>query len=265
MSPIQLHLQGTIIRAEIVKARNVPSKHTGQPLRVLNVEFYTGSESELDRVTSLSSDRKPFQVKQDSGEPLGKFKAGRTSYSYQDQRSDAKHLWELEEIEELNVQNLVLADLAVVPYRYEEEFDDRGLHIKANVRLTGEEEERLRVLPHYFQVIRRGISDEPIEMRFGQLVWSRQEGDDFKMQLILVDRAYDEPRPLPRPFDPELNNVERMLVETNESLRALLFMLEDKGVLAKSEVEKLTQPSDESLKNRYKELFRVRDLDEWQD
>ena len=265
MSLIQLHLKETIIRAEVVKARKVPSEHTGLPLRRLSVEFSTESQLELDGVTSLLHDLQPFQVKQRNGELLGKFKVGQTSYSYHDQSSGAKHVWELEEIEELNVQGLVLADLTVAPYQYKEEFTDQGLCITAKVRLTEEEEARLRALPNYFQVVRKGIKDEPREMRFGHLIWSRQEGEDFKMQLILVDRSYDEPRPLHALFDPELGNVRRMLVETNESLRALMAMLENKGVLAKSEVEKLTQPSDKTLENRYKEFFRVRDLDEWED
>ena len=59
------------------------------------------------------------------------------------------------------------------------------------VELSQDEEERLHALPKYFEVIRKGINENPRSMRFGQLLWAKK-GEKSRIQLFLVDTAYDE-------------------------------------------------------------------------
>jgi hypothetical protein len=57
----------------------------------------------------------------------------------------------------------------------------------------------------------------------------------------------------------------RMVIRTEESLRALISGLERKGLLTTSEKEQISQVSEKDLGNRHKELFRVPDIDKWEE
>ena len=72
---------------------------------------------------------------------------------------------------------LVVDDIELRPRWYEEQVDGEGLVIETIVEVEAEARRRLHALfggAGYFPVVRRGLSDAPVEMRFGMTGWSER-------------------------------------------------------------------------------------------
>jgi hypothetical protein len=170
-------------------------------------------------------------------------------------------------MEDLQATQLVIDGWALTPYKYKEEIDDEALIVQARVQLSAEEYKRLFELPTYFSVVRKGIDDEPREMRFGQCLWSESD-DKYKIQLYLVEKRLDDSkRGLGHSFlEPQSSNDAGRIVRSAILLDRLIDSLIHKGVLSAEESEKLRQIDDElQVDLEMAKRNRVSDLDKWLD
>lgn len=261
---MKIQLGDYIINANIEGDQLFFSKHTGAPLRRVNISFRAKGEDTHEEIQRLLEETGEVVSLNENDEPDGQWKAIQRSFSYQQGRPYYDYQWELEGKEELKIEEIVLGDVAFKPYLYKEKFDyDDLLIIKARVSLTLEEFGRLKALflgEQYFQVIRKGISNESREMRFGKALWSEQD-DTVKFQIYLVDRAKDEDGKLGI-FQPEMRNIQSMLARTTECFLELLSVLVEKEVLTSEEQDRIKTVSQERMLNRVLKFDQVDDLDE---
>lgn len=265
MSRVLLKAGDVTIRPELLSEGSLISPHTGRPLARLEVTFRSENETDHDLVTSVASSGALVDLLGSDGTPQKKFKVGENSHSFQVGVRGNTYNWELIEKEEFTLQSLALADLILIPYRYHEEFNThRELEIEARIEISADAENKLRSLPPYFPVVRRGISTEPVEMRLGRLNWARLPEARFKVILRLYDKRTYERESTPQLFQPELFHMQEMLLLQSETLRALLSNLESKGVLTRAEKEAITTVSEATLQERYKEFDEVVDIDKYE-
>jgi hypothetical protein len=137
------------------------------------------------------------------------------------------------------------------------------LTIDTFVELSEGEEKRLRALPTYFRVVRKGIHDDAREMRFGQILWSKKENEDkFRLRLTLVGQALDACGDRHHFLEPQFGKVGRYHNCYTPSLRALLDRLVAKGVLSSEEVDAIHAVDKGAADREFQQLFRVDDVDE---
>ena len=192
------------------------------------------------------------------------------SYSYSDGSDIRTYRWSLEEKEELRIDKLVLGDLELSPYQYEEEIKDDVLTIKARFHLTMAELTSVHALMRggeCFSVVRKGINPEPRMMRLGRGLWSQDE-DEVKQELILVDQVFDTRREFSRRGGFERlhigpANVEAVLSEKGGALEELIELLVEKGVLSASDRERIDNAISERAWQLRTQFQRVHNLDEW--
>lgn len=228
------------------------------------MQFAAASENEKRSVDEFIKKQEPVQT--DFGTKTAMlWRVGENSTSYSDSTPLTTFSWELLQIEELKIETLAVGELELRPYKYHEDFGYKDvLTIFARVELTEPEEEQLHKQPVYFQVVRKGVNDVPREMRFGQMLWSKKEGDEKRrVQLILVDKAFDDDGPHRGFMEPQFGNVAATAAAVRTSVSALLDKLVTKGVLSDEEAALIRVVGKESIRKELWENDRVDDLDEW--
>jgi len=204
-----------------------------------------------------------------AGEITGNWKIADSSFFVlgSEHNPEYYHVIEIEEVEELKVEKLMLNDLVLCPYFYEEEFDCDDLSIKARVLVTAEQDERIRSMMRdqdYLSVVRVGLCDQPREMRFSKTVLWSQHRDGIKYEIILVDRSYDErDRPLARLFQPQMSRMQEMVATQAEIIEEMMAILKDRGLLSGEEVERLKSRAEFKAIDRAREFYRVKDIDDF--
>jgi len=179
-----------------------------------------------------------------------------TDYSYE---------LRIDEREVLQIEALVVDGMEMRPTRFEETVDSDGaVHIGAQVLVDDDTRDRLHELTvreGYFPVIRRGISDAPVEMRCGMCAWS-QHDDGTKYLLALVDKRYDEPRRSSANIvELYRQNRTNTLVFRAELLEELLLRLVDKGIFTDAEIEAARAAAEARVPKRHRRLFQSTDVD----
>jgi hypothetical protein len=260
---IQLKAADLTIVSELLENDFYISQSTDKKLGRLRVQFEAN-----DGQTRAAEDfiNTKQTVETNSGtDTATRWRIGNHSNSYSNNSPRTTFTWELLQVEDLTIDKLLIEGWELNPYKYSEEFEGKGvLTIHARVELLNDEQERLRKLPLYFQVVRRGINDTGREMRLGQLLWSKKEPEDkYRMSLILVDRAYDSSGLKHGMFEPRFGNVAENAALVRLRLAALLDKLVEKGVLSGDEVKAIRVVDDERLNTELREIDRVNDLDEW--
>jgi hypothetical protein len=261
---VQLKAGELPITAELLEREVLASQSTGKELIRLQVRFESENDDDTVAVEDFINSEQFVQTDADNPSKERRWKIGQHSNSYREGAPETTFSWELFEVEDIKISKLVIAGSEYTPYKYSEEFDNKGrLTIEARVELTEVQESKTRKLKPYFQVVRKGVNDTPREMRFGQMVWSKKD-DRYRMNLLLVDKAYDEPASRGF-FQPQFSNIEDSVAISLVGLRSLLDKLVDKGVLSAAERDAI---SDVEKTERDKEIWefdRVADLDEWLD
>ena len=263
MAEIIVKADEATIAATLVKAETFTSLHTGANLRRLTCSFDARGPQQKQMIANLLKKRPRFQVGA-GGPPDGSWALGATSYSDVQGGETETHQWELTEDEQIKVDALQLGDNEFTPTHYKETFDDSGiLTIIARVRLSREDLEKIKALPPYFSVLRKGLNPAPREMRFGRGPWSPHDGFT-KASLTLVDRKGDSPR-RPGMLEPLLSNIEVMLVAANERIKILTEALEAKGVTEPALWDGFQKRLEARLAGPLSELWCVGDVDGWLD
>ena len=238
------------------------SLHTGRDLVELH-GWITTADAEMHRTladTLRSLDDRPVSAWDEAGEFSGRWCVSWNSYG----ESAGVHTYTvlLREAEELTLDVLLVDGLQLHPYEYREQVAGEGLILHAKVEGTDETLQRLRELVRSgatLPVVRRGINEEPREMRFGVAQWSRME-DRTKCRLVLVDRDLGES-----------GHAELVRVEEENSRAALGFhgnflerlaeLLVDRGILSRAELQALREEVRDAPGIARRDLWRVADVD----
>jgi hypothetical protein len=267
---LQLHLlhEPEEVRAEDLEP--MVSPHSGRRLRRVEIRFKTQEEDskEVNRRLLRARDRDGALVDASGTQWL----VTSNSYSFQNGGEVHSHHAELQELEELRVERLEFLGLSVTPTVFEEEYDD-VIVISAIVEpdaeldaalereiTTSQQNEELR----YFDVVRVGISDEPLRMRFGRCLWSDQTGNRTHL-IRFVEASWDEEPErsgISRWFQPELRWAMRKSAEAEEAVAALLETLRSAGALSDDNVADIETRIAAAWEKRYREFDKAKDLRE---
>ena len=252
---------GFTIKAERLNRETVTSLHTGKDLFRIDAQFFA-SERQKDEVNAAREDKAAVLITTDDPPREIPITIQQKLYSYTDGRSQQTYTWTLIEKEEFSLTSIELAGVVLTPYKYEEEFGQQSLTINMRVETDDAARQKLRELPLYFPVIRRGISDEPRSMRFGQTLWSTDDAGKSKFRYVLVDESYDATGGHGF-LEPQFSNVQDHLAIATERLAKLIDVLETKGLISKEDADKIIEVPDEAFWQRKREYARVDDLDDW--
>ncbi len=138
------------------------------------------------------------------------------------------------------------------------------MKVRARVKFSSEEFKNFEKMLYggdSFLVVREGINDEPREMRFGKTIWSEND-EVIKFQIYLIDRSHDTGEKSLGLFEPEMTNIQAMLIRTTESLINLLNILEKKALLTSEERQSVKDIEREHLLSRISMFSEVDNLDE---
>jgi hypothetical protein len=236
-SHIALKAADLVLNAEVMQVGSSESHSTGKPLQQIRVEFTVGSERERLSVQDFMSTSAPVEFTI-NGQPK-QWRIGKNSTSFTVGQQSTHFVWELLEVENLILAALVLDGLEFNPEKYKEQFDSNEIMTASCiVELSQDEEERLHALPKYFEVIRKGINENPRSMRFGQLLWAKKR-EKSRIQLFLVDKAYDEQKNGHGLDEPRSTNVAKSAALSASRFSALIALLVGKGVLSAEEAERI--------------------------
>jgi hypothetical protein len=258
-----LNIETYTLTPQLISESFEISKHSGKQLRKLTVALRANEMRAKDDLIKFGSDRVVAKV-EGLDRPEIDFTISSSSYSYRDGSPVTTFTWELTEIEVINVKTVYLENIRLSPYHYFEEFDDKGhLSITMRVELNDEEERSLRDLPLYFAVTREGISVDPLDMRFGQIIWS-QSHDKYKLHLNIVDKRVDDGGINRGLFSPTMGNMEVAISKGALRLDSILEKLVEKNVITLEEKEEILTPNKTALALKTRQLDRVDDIDDFE-
>jgi hypothetical protein len=259
---LRLNVDGKPIVVQIRREGRERSLHTGRELAELH-----GTVSTTDAEThSWLSEALPaltdsvLSARDAHGERAGHWIVSWNSYSVH----AGAHTYTLilREAEDLSLEVLVLDGMELYPYEYREQVVGDGLAIWA--KLVGSEEDVLRLRRRVsdrttFPVTRRGISDEPREMRVGVAEWSHFE-DRIKYRIVLVDVSLHE-TVASELIRVEEENSRAALSYYANFIDRLAERLVERGVLAPEDVAELREAARSEPGVARHEFWRVPDVD----
>ena len=253
---------------QIIEKSPVISRHTGHELQRLIVRLYISSpevQEELENGILRSEEKEITSLDPNSGRNQI-WQISNSSYSYSNGDAVIQYTLELTEKESYQIEKLLIQDIEFQPYSFSEYFDEDQLIIEAKVKISKGDEKKLEQLlkeDGYFRVIRVGINNSPIEMRFGRVFWS-QDDESKKYSLILVQRRSDgkeEPTPF-YVYDIITDNTKNRLIKTDQILNKLIKKLVDKNILTEKEVEEIVKIDDDAAWESALQFIRCNDIDE---
>ncbi|MGW4995202.1 hypothetical protein ACWEQ3_47830 [Streptomyces mirabilis] len=238
MTDFSLHLLGSQKQFHAEELPPVTSAHTGRQLRRLELELRVPGDLQDDLESELKAAAAP------GGQPLtgegSIWLVSSHSYAYTDNAQPLvyTHRLELQEVEKLQASTVEVAGLPLVPIQYNEDIDEESLLVFLVTDASGEANERLEELivtqrGRYVDVVRRGVSETPVRMRFGRCLWQQGEGDTRRHNLTLVadEGQPDRPLGIAAINQPQVDRSTEKTVATAKALDLLVEQLRAQGVL----------------------------------
>ncbi|MFJ3966081.1 hypothetical protein [Streptomyces sp. NPDC090036] len=275
MTIISIHLLGDTREIQAEELAPVESAHTGRLLRRIAVELRVSSErrEELDAElkAATGTDGRPLR-----GASLNwSVSDSRYSYTVGAQPDVSTYQLELQEWEDLRSSAVEVGGLALTPGAYREWIDDGGEYLVLTfvTETAGEQGQRLEELvvdrsERYFDVIRRGVSDTPVRMRFGRCLWQETAPGTKRHNLTLVadeGREQSKSHSFALLKEPQLSRTTEAVVATAQAFAVLLDELEVQGVLSKEAADKVRAAAvpHELTARESRQFSRTFDLDAW--
>jgi hypothetical protein len=178
---LRITLLGEEYDVPVEELASEASPHSGRQLRRVNISLRVSAEKSEDINRELLAAREPEQAI--PGDRT-KWRVMDPSYSYQEGAAVHHHRAELREVEEPpKTERVEMLGLSLRPRKYLEEFDeeDGTLLISILVPVEGADDDALeaairaqRAERGYFPITRVGVSDTPLEARFGRCLWRRR-------------------------------------------------------------------------------------------
>ena len=235
------------IRVDKVDEERTASKHTGKSLILLQVKTSTYGKKENNFFLDIIKKTKGKNIISinEEGNLTKKWKITNSSWSYRENRSVYHHTLKLEEVEEIELDYLSIDDFNIRPYEYKEEIDHEGLRIEAKVLVSEKEFDQLKeklFADKGLAVIRHGINETPINMRFGLTYWSKHE-NKYKHEIYLIEEStYLQPNRLNSSFQ-WIRNVRNYVARQQITIDELLKILELKNILDIEDIETIRKTS----------------------
>lgn len=173
------------------------------------------------------------------------------------------YLLEFKENEILDLQYLTIDSLDVSPYEYSEEYDNEAIIINCKFKLSKREYEEFKNIFNakdieYFDVIRHGIEDRVLKMRFGNVLWSEHE-ENVKISAVLVEYDYDKNDDKQTfNFISNLNDKVAYLINFKDEL---LDLLVKKNILTDLEKDNLNNNIKDNINEGILKMSEVVDVD----
>ncbi|MCX5401311.1 hypothetical protein [Streptomyces sp. NBC_00102] len=223
-----------------LKAEEIPSivsAHTGRSLRRFALEMRVPEDAseELNAELQAATDGTKYLQGPDA-----EWQVSSNRYSYTQGERPAIYTYNLEiqEVEGLQASAVEADGMVLVPVQYDESISKDSLVLTLVTEVAGQESERLEELlqtqgDSYFDVVRRGVSETPVRMRFGRCLWQQGDGDVRRHNLTLVA---DENQPselagFAQLNQPQLARTTEKSVATADALALLLEHLHEQGSL----------------------------------
>lgn len=259
----------SIDQITILEEREVFSKLTNEKLKYYMVKVEVDSDnSEYFESFYGILQNSDVVVVDPSGER--EFRSMIESKSFAMIGEPKQYTLEMVECEHLMISTVNIDGIVIKPYDVKHELSDDAVIINMKAEVSPDVFERVNTLnfregQDYFDVIRTGIDNEPIKMRFGHNVWSRKD-DVIKMGIVLVEDVYDKGEDTTNNGfgEPELSMAIKYIKYLKAMNERLLNILEQKAIISEAQRLEIQTPLtlDERIQTHY--LFReVGDLDEW--
>jgi hypothetical protein len=264
------------VEAEEGDART--SRHSGRSLRQVKVEF-SCSDALREQVTAELNAARDVDdaLESDDG---ARWLVG--SHSHSNVNGGAWHFTvPLIEVDAVKAERLEFGGMNFEPHFYREEAvsDDDPIVITAELHPSSErEDERLEQLigdqfalldddDGYFSLVRHGVTEAPLRVRFGRCLWKKPDSPGVARQHLVVlvsEQGDSERKQRGLNFDePRSGNAARVALEGREMAEALLEELQAAGVLLPEALERVRQRAASAREQRFRDLNEARDLKEY--
>jgi hypothetical protein len=258
------------IEAALEQLDPAVSKRSGKELERIRFEYMIrGEDSNAEFLELLSQAKESGVVAIDpSGNVFKRFDITNNSYIYSGNSISTDtiftHIIELSE-EDIKVEALLISGKEFTPYVYDEENKEDALFIRFKIKLNDEQLHHLKEIMNgdkYFPVIRRGLSEEPLMMRFVETKWSKHP-EGVKYLITLVERTYDRNNPCFSQESDQLEmvNLQKMLAMNNCIMEGLIELLAKRELLKEQEIEDLKRDADKKVEDMLLEFHRIEDID----
>lgn len=218
------------VKAEVEKRQKFESKHSGKTLEKLKIHFQVYNRRKVPEIIFSKDDNRKWSVTH-------------SSYYYTEGNPVIRYIFEIEELEELNIIDLQLNGLSLKPYDYHEKIDHLkgdSLIIKARANLSFDLWEKLEELYNeyeYFDVIRRGISHDKKKMRFERIIWSKDD-KGVKCAFSLYEYVYDTFK-MYSAVKPEIEMIKKDSIENDNQVAHLMELLREKNIIDEEDIKNI--------------------------
>ncbi|HEV2071233.1 MAG TPA: hypothetical protein VGR26_15695 [Acidimicrobiales bacterium] len=254
--------------AEVKDEGTVRSPQTGRDLHTATVRIRGSGDDKQQEVEELLKGQSTTLTDPESGRVYG----FRLATSTTSNTGVWSFTLELTERENLLPTAVVVDGIRLIPTRYAESAEqDELITIQMRTKTQGEQtellEDQLANWRAFRPVIREGVQDQPRSMRFGPVCTWSSHGEVTKYQLTLVEEGFDEINrrtatgKLVRALmsGPEKKNAEKLLLDLEAQVGALLAALEEAGVLDANATAAVR--AREATPRAARRLLRVDDVD----
>jgi hypothetical protein len=260
---IELEIAGGHVTAAVTHDEQEISPHTGRPVRRVEAQFHTGSEATREQVVNALSSGE-IRVRTPDG---ANFRVTRRSHSYEQGSQVTTFTVVLDEIEELACDAVVLdGSLELVPDQYQEQFKDNAIIIELTTTTFSADTEAFENLldrdrPQYFPVVRRGVQDHALRMRFGRCLFHDNADGSRRHKVLLVQDTYDEREDQQfKGFNwPEMQRVQEAVVVLQQTVEGLLDRLVAAGTLSSDDSEAIRDGAQEVSQRQLRQFDRTAD------
>ena len=259
------------VKEEYIKTVN--SKSTGNELNTYRFKIRVAGKEKFEdfkNTMNIFKEKSIIQI-DDNDNILAKYNVGTWSYRYYNEfdSEDTNYLCDVEiiQIEELKTDILIIEGIENEVLRYKEEFDNHNnaIIIQAVIKNTEEQRETINKTignNKYFKVIRPGINNNILEMRFGKTIWSKHE-DYIKRSIVLVEKQFDDNIGIKKPLLwPELNNMMDILAKDTVYIEQLERILKNNNLITDDNIKEIKAKVEEEYMNIYRQYFLVKDAEE---
>jgi hypothetical protein len=252
----------------------ITSRHTGRPLRQVELDFRCGDALVSDLTKQLEAAREDAPLEDEGGTLWIVKNHSRSNVNGGAWRVSVT----LAEVEALEAERLEFAGLSLPPSFYNERAStsDDVLVITAELAPGPDEEALLEQLitedklaqsgdeVTYFPLRRVGISDEPISVRFGRCLWQATANGARRHLVVFVSQQGDTAETRRRvglfANEPRSSNAARIAMQGREVAQAILDELDLAGVLSPEALERVRARGAEAWDRRFRDLAEVDDL-----